>query len=488
MKNAMKQAFPVLLSALLMVACTQNNPQSITVSATTSADSAKDLFKPANINEEIMYQRAVQAAIWGMPAVNYQLMVDAFTKIKGGFNQVVIWPKLLDWKNQTLTPNPDVIYLMPFFNTKDVGPVVLEIPPADSGVFNGSIMTYWQNALDDVGPGGVDKGKGGKYLFLPPGYDKNKIPAGYIPLQSDTYQGYALLRSVLKSGSDADVAKAVAYSKRIKMYPLSEAAKKPATVFVDAGNDVYESNIIYDYSFYQTLDKLIQAEPWIERDRAMIDILKTIGIEKGKPFSPDARTKELLTGAVKTAREWLDSNYTAIKPFWQGTHWIFPATEDFAQNVKAMYHVSDSYPIDNRGVIYMIAFFSAKHLGESQFYLMQIVDRDGNPLDGSTSYKVNVPANAPVKQYWSMTVYNRDTHTFIRNAKWAGRSSQTPGLKTNSDGSVDLYFGPTPPPAGESNWVPTDPNGKFEILARFYGPTPNLYNQSWKLNDIEKVK
>lgn len=138
-------------------------------------------------------------------------------KVNGGFNHVVYWSKLLDWKNQTLTPNPDVIYVMPFFNTKDAGPVVLEIPPADDGLINGSIMNYWQAAIEDVGPGGVDKWNGGKYLFLPPGYDKAKIPNGYIPMRSDTYQGYALLRSVLRSGSDADVAKAVTYSKRIKL-------------------------------------------------------------------------------------------------------------------------------------------------------------------------------------------------------------------------------------------------------------------------------
>jgi hypothetical protein len=116
---------------------------------------------------------------------------------------------------------------MPFFNTKDIGPVVLEIPPADDGVFNGSLMDYWQAAIEDVGPGGVDKGKGGKYAFLPPGYDQAKLPGGYIPMPSDTYQGYALLRSVLKSGSDADVAKAVAYAKRIKLYPLSQAGSPP---------------------------------------------------------------------------------------------------------------------------------------------------------------------------------------------------------------------------------------------------------------------
>src|SRR5262249_39673678 len=160
----------------------------------------------------------------------YQAMVR---DTKGGPNQIVYWSRLIDWKNQTLTPNPDTIYLMPFINTKDAGPMVLEIPPADEGSITGIIMDAWQCALDDVGPAGVDKGKGGKYLILPPGY-KDKPPDGYIALPSDTHQGYALLRSNLKSGSDADVAKAVAYGKRVKLYPLSKAADPPATKFLDA--------------------------------------------------------------------------------------------------------------------------------------------------------------------------------------------------------------------------------------------------------------
>ena len=480
-----KNLLPFLL-LLLFTGCNQTPKES--KEKLDSTDTVTTAFKPANIKEEILYQRGIEAAIWGMPAVNYQLMYDALAKINGKDNQVVIWPKLLDWKNQTLTPNPDVIYLMPFFNTEKVGPVVLEIPPADNGVFNGSIMTYWQNALEDVGPGGVDKGKGGKYLFLPPGYDKSKIPAGYIPLQSDTFRGYALLRSVLKSGSPADVAAAVAYAKRIKVYPLSEVSKNSNTVFVDASEQVYESNISFDFTFYEVLNKIIQNEAWLERDKAMIDPLKTIGIQRGKPFNSDARTKEILASSIKTARFYLNNNLESTTPFFKNTHWIFPVAPEFGANIQGDYHVPDSYPTDNRGLLYTIGFFSAKHIGESQFYLMQIVDKDGNSLDGNSHYKVNVPANVPVKQYWSMTVYNRETHTFIRDKKWAARSSQTPGLKINTDGSVDLYFGPTPPESGESNWVPTDSKGKFEILARFYGPKPNLYDQSWKLNDIEKVK
>ena len=185
---------------------------------------------PEQLAQRSIERRAVEAVIWGMPVVNYDLMYQEMVrKTNGNFNQIVYWSRLLDWKNQMLTPNPDVIYLMPFFNTKDVGPVVLEVPPADDGLFNGSIMNRWQAAIEDIGPGGVDKGNGGKYLFLPPGFDKDKVPAGYIPMPSDSYLGYALVRSVLKGGSDADVAKAVAYAKRMKLYPLSQAANPPPT-------------------------------------------------------------------------------------------------------------------------------------------------------------------------------------------------------------------------------------------------------------------
>src|SRR5215213_5458197 len=115
-------------------------------------------------------ERAVEAVIWGMPAVNYRMMLEAAVRdAKAEFNQLVYWSGLLDWKNQTLTPNPDVIYLMPFINTKDVGPVVLEIPPADEGAINGSVMNYWQAAIEDVGPAGVDYFEGATSTELHPG-------------------------------------------------------------------------------------------------------------------------------------------------------------------------------------------------------------------------------------------------------------------------------------------------------------------------------
>jgi hypothetical protein len=429
----------------------------------------------------------VEAAIWGMPAVNYELMYqEVVGKLGGRCNQIVYWSRLLDWKNQTLTPNPDVIYLMPFFDTKDAGPIVLEIPPADEGVLNGSVMNYWQAAIEDIGPGGVDRGQGGKYLIVPPRYEPDDIPTGYIAMSCDTFQGYALVRSVLKSLSDNDTAQAVAYAKRMKLYLLSEASNPPSTVFLDASDVLFDSAIPYDIRFFESLNRIVQAEPWLERDRAMIDPLKTIGIERGKPFDPDERTRRVLNDAMLEAKGVLEQRWATVPPFYEGGHWFFPASAELHESIGNDFKTRDSYPVDERGWLYTFIFFSAKHVGRAQYYLMATEDDDGRPLQGSASYRVHVPANAPVAQYWSLTVYNRDTHTFIRNAPWVGRSSQTPGLQTKDDGSVDIFFGPTAP-GPESNWIPTDPEGDFEVLARFYGPQKALFDKTWCLGDIERT-
>jgi hypothetical protein len=178
--------------------------------------------------ERMAHRRAVEVVIWGMPAVNTDLMFQAMARaVVGDWNQIVYWSRLVDWKNQTLTPNPDAIYIMPFFNTAQTGPMVLDIPAAGEGSITGSIMDCWQTPLEDVGPAGVDKGRGGKYLVLPPGYS-GPVPDGHIPLPSQTYQGYALLRSILTSGSDADFGKALDYGKRIRLYPLSARASPRA--------------------------------------------------------------------------------------------------------------------------------------------------------------------------------------------------------------------------------------------------------------------
>ncbi len=435
-------------------------------------------------------RRAVEAVIWGMPAVNFELMLQAMTgSAKGAPNQIVYWSRLSDAKNQTLTPNPDVIYLMPFFDTKDVGPMVMEIPPAGpEGSLTGSIDDGWQTALEDVGPAGADKGEGGKYLILPPGY-KDAPPSGYVLLQSPTYQSYALLRSNLASGDQADIAKAVAYGKRVKVYPLSQAQSPPATTFVDAIDVVFDSTIPGDLRFYQSLDRFVQHEPWIDRDRVMIDMLRTIGIEKGKPFTPDQATQTVLKDAITEARAWLDNRYEGVftTSFNKGKQWVLPALPGVAQGMMTNFASPNDYPVDGRGVAYSMAFFSAKHLGAGQYYLMTIRDKDHKPLDGNGAYRLNVPANPPVKLYWSATVYDRATHALIRGQPWSSRSSNTPNLQKNADGSVDVFFAAKAASGKEANWIPTDPTGRFEVLFRLYGPEKPFFDKEWVLPDIEKI-
>jgi hypothetical protein len=461
-----------------------------------SGHSLAQNFSADELNNRTIKRRGMEAVIWGMPAVNFDLMYQAMVrdaKAGPGSNKIVYWSKLSDWKNQTLTPNPDAVYFMPFFDTKDVGPVVLEIPRAgDGGSITGSVMDCWQAALEDVGPAGVDKGKGGKCLILPPDY-KEKIPDGYVAMPSNNYQGYALLRSILKSGGDADVAKAVAYGKRIKLYPLSQAANPPETKFIDASDVVFEANIPYDSRFFDSLNRMVQSEPWLTRDKAMIDPLKTIGIEEGKAFSPDTKMRAILDDAAKEAHAWLEKKYEALftPPYYEGTGWALPMTPELIKGLQTQFSDPNSYPIESRGVIYTMAFFSPKHSGEAgggSFYLMTIKDKEGSLLDGGSSYRLHVPANAPVRQFWSATAYDRATHGLIRNLPSSSRSSQTPGLEKNADGSVDIYFGPKSPEGKDSNWVPTKSGGQFEVLFRFYGPEKALFEKTWKLPDIEKVK
>ena len=273
---------------------------------------ASQTFSADELARRAIERRAVEAVIWGMPAVNYDLMRQAtIHEATGAKNEIVYWSRLPSWKNQTLSPNPDAVYLMPFFNTR-AGPMVLEIPPtSDEGSITGNIDNVWQIPLEDVGPEGIDKGKGGKLLVLPPGY-KDKVAKGYIPLPSQTYGGFALLRSVVRGGTDADIAKAVAYGKRVKLYPLTQAAGPPATAYVDATDVVFDGTIPYDLTYFQSLDRIVQTEPWLERDKAMIDQLKSLGIEKGRPFSPDVKTKEMLESGAREANAWLDTRLETL--------------------------------------------------------------------------------------------------------------------------------------------------------------------------------
>jgi len=446
-------------------------------------------LSPPELDRRMIERRAVEAVIWGMPVVNYDLMrQQMLTKTAGKVGQVIYWSRPLDAKNQTLTPNPDALYFITFFDTKS-GPVVIDLPPGDAnGSFNGNIVTVWQMPLEDAGLLGIDKGAGGKFLVLPPGY-KDKVPDGFYALQSDTWSGYMLFRANFKSHSDADVQAAIAYGKRMKVYPLVQAANPPATVFIDVKDVDFDSTIRYDASFFENLNRMVQEEPWIDRDRTMIDPLKSLGIEKGKPFNPSESTKAAMTSAIKEAGAWLEAKYDAgLPPFFsEKSRWTYPGPLDMIKANGTAYSDLNEYPTDSRGLAYSYAYIGIKRLGAGQFYSISIRDKDGDAFDGAKTYRLNVPPNAPVDQYWSITAYDRQTHALIKGMPRASRSSQIPELQQNADGSIDVFFGPKAPAGKDSNWLPTDPNRKFELMARFYAPRQEFFEKKWILPDVEKV-
>jgi hypothetical protein len=324
--------------------------------------------------------------------------------------------------------------------------------------------------------------------FLPPAY-KDKVPDGYLPMPSQTFAGFIGLRSNIKSGSDEDIAKAVAYGKRVRLHPLSQAAKPPQTTPVDLMDVVYDNIIPYDLRFFESLDRFVQREPWLERDKVMIDSLKSIGIEKGKAFSTSAQSRLILEQAITEARAWIDAEYETVfsPPYFEGTHWAVPASPEVIEGMSTTFGNPNSYPVDGRGLTYSFAYFSAKHLGAGQFYLMTIKDEADRAFEGDGMYRLTVPANPPVRLYWSATVYDRATHAFIRDVPRFSISSSTPELQKNADGSADVYFGPRAPAGKESNWIPTRPKSRFEVLFRLYGPEKPLFDKTWRMPDIAPV-
>lgn len=410
-----------ILWALLILPCLMCLSDAVLEASPSSPSSVSAPDAP------LLEGRAAQAVIWGMPIVNYDLMrQQMLTKTPGKENQFIFWGRPLDWHNQTLTPNPDTIYFMTFLNTKEAGPMVLEIPSADdTGSLNANIVNIWQMPLEDAGLLGVDKGKGIKLLIVPPD-QKGPWPAGYEVLEPGTYGSYALVRSNMKSHDPADVARSIAYAKRVKVYPLSKAASPLDTVYVDVQNVDFDSTIRYDDSFFDNLNRVVQFDPWLDRDRVMIDTLRSLGIEKGKPYAPSAEMRRAMTAGVRDAQKYLAAKYDEGFPaFYDGTHWMMPTDPSLIKAAQDGFNDPNTYPIDVRGLAYSYAYIGLKRLGAGQFYLINIKDKQGASFDGAKTYHQHVPANVPVEQYWSITAYDRETHALIKHMDRASRASNS---------------------------------------------------------------
>jgi hypothetical protein len=443
----------------------------------------------ADVKDRMVERRAIEAAVWGMPIVNFQAMRDGLKKDAGvGFNDVAYNSKVQTWRLKTTTNNNTTPYIFIFWNVKD-GPVVVEIPPSskDVGLF-GTLMDAWQRPLEDVGAKGKDQGRGAKYLIVPPGY-QGPYPQGYVTLPQQTFNGYTLMRPIIADASDESLKKAAVFVKTIKVYPYAKASKPPKTRFVDIYNKDIDGVTEFDASFYERLNMMIQEEPIETKDLAMMGLLKAIGIEKSVPYAPDAKRKKILDAAGAEAHKYLLDQYVngINPPFYDDRQWSSAATPGVVPS-GFTFEFPGYLDVDGRGVGYYAFYTSVKQFGAATWYLMTGKDKNGKFLDGGKNYKMTLPKDVPVENFWSVIAYNSEDGAWFENQPKAGVASSDKGVKVNADGTIDIFFGPKASDGQEANSVPTTPNTNYWLYFRFYGPKPAVFTKTWQLPDLVEVK
>jgi hypothetical protein len=369
------------------------------------------------------------------------------------------------------------------------GPVVVEVPAASpTAVFFGSANDAWMVPVIDIGPQGEDAGKGGKYLFLPPAYEQ-PVPEGYLVNRPATYHVYVALRPVaVGEGKMNDV---VEYSQRLKVYPLAEAADPAPNRYIDAYPRVWNTLPRYDLGFFEDIARLVAEEPVQPKDKVMMGMLASLGIVKGKPFLPDEGMQSILGEAAALAGAMLQANFQTpgitTVTFWPGEQWGSFALSPAVLEGGFSFTDNDRVLLDERARTFQWLTFPPRKMGKGSFYLVSMRDQSGKLLDGDSTYRLRMPAKVPVSQFWSVIAYSQASKSFIAGAPRVGLSSyDREGLKFNPDGSVDLYFGPNAAAAPEgmaSNWLSTGED--FFLMARFYGPQPELFQKTWSMPDLE---
>jgi hypothetical protein len=437
------------------------------------------------VYDNLDFQRGVQAFLSGMPGASLAAMRTGFTELGALNNNILIFENRLDSKSLFLTGNTDSVYFSTWLNLKD-GPLVLETPPKVLAFLDDA----WFQYVTDIGNAGRDKGQGGKYLVLPPGY-KGPVPEGYLVAQSRTYNLWLMGRGFKVNG---DLKPAVdGIKKNLRIYPLSQAANPPATKFIN-GSGV-EVNTVHsnDFGYFEELNEVVQEEPGDALDPERLGLFASIGIEKGKPFAPDERMKKILTDSAAvgnaTARAILFRTRMKDAYYFPNSAWLTtfaggyefllqPGVRNLDARVMFHYYATGITPA-----------MALKMVGIGSQYAAAFVDSTGKPLDGSKTYKIHLPPHIPAKDFWSFVVYDNQTRSMLQtDEQFPGIGSEDKTVVVNPDTSVDVYFGPTAPAGHETNWVQTVPGKGWNVLLRLYGPLQPWFDKTWKPGEFELVQ
>jgi hypothetical protein len=450
-------------------------------------DGAPDKDTVAKAYDNLDFMRGVQVFLNTMPGASLVAMREGLRHVGATDGTVGVFQTLMDSKSLWLTGNTETVYASTWLDLKKDGPIVIDSPPNVLGVLD----DFWFHYVADMGNAGPDKGKGGKFLVVPPGYT-GEIPKGYFVAKSNTYGVWFIMRGFLVNGStDTAVAN---FNKYLRIYPLSQAAHPPTTIkLLNLSGSDHNTIHANDFRFYEEVNEIVQEEPGTSIDPETLGLLMAIGIVKGQPFAPDDRMKKILTDAAAvgnaTSRSILFANRDQRFFLYPGHYWevgFLGGSHEFLMD--------DARLLDARTRMFYYATvitpaMAMKMVGIGSQYGVNFRDADGNYLDGSKTYKLNIPANPPVKTFWSIVVYDNQTRSMLQtDAQFPSLGSQKPGLQKNGDGSVDVYFGPTAPAGHETNWIQTVPGKGWNTLLRLYGPLDPWFDKTWRPGDIVLVK
>jgi len=438
------------------------------------------------IYDEMDLQRATQAYMDFFPALSVYAIVKGQIRDFGfkTASDIGVHPSPgLTPSELYLTGNNSTVYAVASLDLKIDGPTVVDIPPGMYGTANDALFKF----LVDYGFVGPDKGKGGKYLFLPPGYD-GKVPEGYFAIKSPSYRIWVMMRG----WGDVGIGdQAVDYFKQhLKVYPLASGPRQAN--YINTADVGLNSLPPEDGSVFEMLNEIIQYEPKGLFGAEQLGRLAALGICQGKPFKPDERMQRILDqGAKLGAAMCRTIVYASREPdikYWPDRHW----EKMFLYNTT--FEREDVNDIDARTLWHYQAIVVSPNListtpGVGTAYLTTFRDNKGRYLAGGKNYKLRVAANPPVKNFWAVTAYDPTTRSLL---DVGGNKNKSVGSRdnpaANSDGSVDIYFGPKAPKGRQKNWVSTNPDKGFFLVFRFYGPLEGYIEKTWTLNDLELVE
>jgi hypothetical protein len=430
-------------------------------------------------------QRASQAYIWSTPLVSFTTWrkeqdKDYGPNSRGTFAVFISFRE----KQGIVTANLTTPYTIGWDNLSK-GPLYIEYPP---GLTAGGILDLWQRPIADLGLTGPDQGKGGKYIIVGPEDDPKKYEkAGVYVFQSATnniFLGYRIL--------DTDPAFNVNFRKALK---ISAVGGQPVqNKFIEGLDKTWSATAYRGMDYWKTLHEIINDEPVREQDKPWIAMIKPLGIEKGKPFAPDARQTKILTeGAALgelTARN-LAMNPRFMEPYWPGKSWYNMI--DFS--IPQMTDVK--VELDQRAAWFYDAVTTSEGMvnpsvGKGQVYLSTKRDNKGNLVRADKTYRLRVPANVPTAQFWALDLYSATTRRHYENGLGTGQyvalNSRKEDLKKNADGSVDLYVGAKAPAGMESNYLKTGGTDGWFVIFRLYAPLQPYFDKTFVLPDFEVVE